>query len=61
LAGDRLETKKQVSKCKATIDEIKGTYPLDLQKLAKAEMELEAYANGLKRIEAWEKELFGDK
>ena len=58
LQSDILATKQSKAKAEAELETAKYTYPLDTQKIIECQAEVEAYAEGLKKLEALMKELF---
>lgn len=58
LQSDILATKQSKAKAEAELEAAKHTYPLDTQAIVKCQIELEAYEEGLSRLEALLKELF---
>ena len=58
LQSDILATKQSKAKAEAELEAAKHTYPLDTQTIVKCQIELEAYEEGLSRLEALLKELF---
>ena len=58
LQSDILATKQSKAKAEAELEAAKYTYPLDTQTIVRCQIELEAYEEGLSRLEALMKELF---
>ena len=58
LQSDILATKQSKAKAEAELESAKYTYPLDTQKIIDCQTEVEAYAEGLEKLEALMKELF---
>ena len=58
LQSDILATKQSKAKAEAELEAAKHTYPLDTPKIIECQAEVEAYAEGLEKLEALMKELF---
>ena len=58
LQSDILATKLSKARAEATLEEAKHTYPLDTQTIIDCQAEVEAYAEGLTKLEALMTELF---
>lgn len=58
LQSDILATKQSKAKAEAELEAAKHTYPLDTPKIIECQAEVEAYAEGLVKLEALMKELF---
>lgn len=58
LQSDILATKQSKAKAEAELETAKYTYPLDTQKIIDCQIEVEAYAEGLEKLETLMKELF---
>lgn len=58
LQSDILATKQSKAKAEAELETTKYTYPLDAQKIINCQTEVEAYAEGLVKLETLMKELF---
>ena len=58
LQSDILATKQSKAKAEAELETAKYTYPLDTQKIINCQTEVEAYAEGLEKLETLMKELF---
>lgn len=54
--ADILSTKRELAAKKAELEEAKTSYPLDTQKIINLQIEVEAYQDGLKRLEILKKE-----
>jgi hypothetical protein len=55
--ADLLETRKALEESKAELTDLKTEYPLDVAKIIKCQVEIEAYEDGIKRMQALGKEL----
>ena len=55
--ADLLETRKALEESKAKLDDLKTEYPLNVTEIINAQMEVEAYEDGLKRMNELGKEL----
>jgi hypothetical protein len=55
--ADLLETRKALEESKAELADLKTEYPLDVTKIIKCQVEIEAYEDGIKRMQALGKEL----
>ena len=58
LQSDILATKVSKAKAEAELEAAKHTYPLDTPKIIECQAEVEAYTEGLEKLEALMKELF---
>ena len=58
LQADKLETKKHIASLKRDINTMKNASRLDASGIIARQAELEGYEEGLRRLEALEKELF---
>jgi hypothetical protein len=58
LQSDILATKQSKFKAEVELEAAKHTYPLDTPKIIECQAEVEAYAEGLVRLEALMTELF---
>ena len=58
LLSDILATKQSKARAEAELETAKYTYPLDTQKIINCQTEVEAYAEGLEKLETLMKELF---
>lgn len=58
LQSDILATKQSKAKAESELEAAKHTYPLDSQTIIKCQLEVEAYTDGLNRLEELMKELF---
>lgn len=58
LQSDILATNQSKFKAEAELEAAKHTYPLDTPKIIKCQAEVEAYAEGLTKLEALMTELF---
>ena len=58
LQSDILATKLSKAKAEANLEEAKHTYPLNTQLIIDCQAEVEAYAEGLEKLETLMKELF---
>ena len=58
LQSDILATKQSKFKAEAELEAAKHTYPLNTPKIIECQAEVEAYAEGLVKLEALMKELF---
>ena len=58
LQSDILATKLSKAKAEANLEEAKHTYPLDTQTIIDCQTEVEAYTEGLAKLEALMTELF---
>lgn len=56
--GQILKNKKAINFAKRTLEEEKGKFPLDIEKVLKAITDLEDLENGLSALEALKAELF---
>ena len=54
--ADILSTKRELAAKKAELEEAKTSYPLDTQKIINLQIEVEAYQDGLKRLQELKKE-----
>ena len=55
--ADLLETRKALEESKAELADLKTEYPLDVTKIIKCQVEIEAYEDGIERMQALGKEL----
>ena len=58
LESDILATKKSLASKESLLSSLKGKFPLDANSIVKAQVEVEGLEDGLKRLEALQKELF---
>ena len=58
LQSDILATKQSKAKAEAELEVAKHTYPLDAQAIVRCQISLEAFEDGLARLEALMQELF---
>ena len=58
LQSDILATKQSKAKAEAELEAAKHSYPLDTPKIIECQAEVEAYAEGLVKLEALMAELF---
>ena len=58
LQSDILATKQSKAKAEAELEAAKHTYPLDTPKIIECQAEVEAYTEGLAKLEALMTELF---
>jgi hypothetical protein len=56
LNADILNTKRALATKKAELEEAKTSYPIDTQKIINLQIDVEAYQDGLKRLEILKKE-----
>jgi hypothetical protein len=55
--ADLLETRKALEESKAELADLKTEYPLDVTKIIKCQVEIEALEDGINRMNALGKEL----
>ena len=58
LASDILATRKAITEATQAVANAKGAYPFNSESIKTAEIKLEGLSDGLKRLQAYEKELF---
>ena len=58
LQSDILATKQSKAKAEAELEATKHTYPLDTPRIIECQIEVEAYTEGLTKLEALMTELF---
>lgn len=58
IEGDILETEKSLSKARIELSQAESSYPFNSEKVVKAELKIEGFEAGLKRLEAIKKRLF---
>jgi hypothetical protein len=59
LQADILKTEQLISEGEAKLKLAKQTYPFESDRILDAQLELEAFQEGLKRLKELETELFG--
>jgi hypothetical protein len=55
--ADLLETRKALEESKAELADLKTEYPLDVTKIVNCQVEIEAYEDGIERMQTLGKEL----